>query len=190
VRTLVLTGWIIALGLGQALLSEHVAVFGVAPDFLALFPIFVAMYASRGEAIQAALLSGLAYDVLFSGRLGPMTLCLALGIAAVVGVRPRKARADGWEGMVAVGLTVFAVNLLYGGLGALGWGAARAEEVFVTAGLIGLYTGLTAVLVFPAMLAIATRLGYPERCGGLHGDAYHLQGGGPSGYPVSPRDSY
>ena len=76
-RVFFLLLWTACFVVAQVALAEPISLGRCAPDFLALLPVFVAMYASRGEAVAIGALTGLVIDMLASARLGPMAVSLA-----------------------------------------------------------------------------------------------------------------
>jgi rod shape-determining protein MreD len=134
----------------QVALAPHLAIRGVVPNFLLLVVIAVALMEGPRYGTAAGFASGLAFDLVGTGPIGPMALVLCV-VGFIAGSLQENMFAEGWRlPVTVVVITSFATELGYWTVLAVAGTGESFWSTFVNIMLPGaLYNGVLALVTFP-----------------------------------------
>ena len=134
----------------QAGVAPHVAIGGVTPNFLLLVVLTLALTEGPAAGTSAGFASGLIFDLIGAGPVGPMALVLTI-TGFLAGQLHEQLFAEGWLlPLTALGTAALASEVAYGLLlGFVGEGAPFFSA-FVSKMLPGaVYNTVLALLIYP-----------------------------------------
>jgi len=134
----------------QAGVAPYVAIGGVVPNFFLLVVVTLALTTGPTEGAAAGFASGLLFDLLGTGPVGPM--CLVLVITGyVAGLLHEQMFAEGWLlPLTVLGLAALSSELAYGLiLSVLGQGGSFGRTFVVKMLPAAVYNTVVALLVYP-----------------------------------------
>jgi len=145
----------------QSALAPRLEVFGARMDLCLIVTVFFAMHAGRRNAVLAAWLLGMLADLMTIERFGLLSLSYALIALLVSSVRDYLFRYNAFSQFVVTAVAAMMV--------CAGWfcyrrvlfdpGMPFLGDVFVNVILAPLYTGLVAIPIHGAMLAVLRTFG-------------------------------
>lgn len=136
----------------QAGLAPYLSIGGVVPNIMLLVVVTLALVEGPGAGASAGFVSGLLFELLGSGPVGPMVLVLTL-TGYLAGLMHEKMFAEGWLlPLTVLGIVSISAELSYGlilnllGVGGPFW------VTFITKMLPGaVYNTALALLVYPLL---------------------------------------
>ncbi|MDZ4181098.1 MAG: rod shape-determining protein MreD [Coriobacteriia bacterium] len=142
----------------QVAVAPHIAIAGVAPNFLLLVVIALALLDGPRAGTASGFAAGLAFDLLGSGPIGPAALVLCV-VGWVAGSLQANMFAEGWRLPVTVAfLTSLVAEVSYAiVLAVLGAGSpllAAFTGVMLPAAV---YNGMLALFLFPVLARFLRR---------------------------------
>jgi rod shape-determining protein MreD len=142
----------------QASIAPYMAIFGVAPNFILLVVVVLALLEGPVVGCTAGFFGGLALDLLGDSVVGPYALALTL-VGYVAGLMEANMFAEGWLlPVTVVAVASLATELVYGIILAfLDVGSSFGTEFVRVMLPSALYNTALAVLLFPLLVRVLRR---------------------------------
>jgi rod shape-determining protein MreD len=134
----------------QAGLAPYISIGGVSPNFLLLVVVTIALVSGPASGASAGLASGLIFDLLGTGPVGPMALVLTV-TGYLAGLLHEQMFAEGWlQPLTVLAVAALGTEIAYGLiLGLLGEGAPFWTSFFSKMLPAAVYNTVLALLIYP-----------------------------------------
>ncbi len=147
----------------QVAVLENLRVLDSSPNLLFLIALYAALFAPRRDAVIAAWIAGIAFDVFSSGRFGVYGFLFAGAAVPLIYIRDKVFKEHALSQFVLAALAAAAVEALAATAVKAQYPAADSGSLVTGVVVTALWTAVLAPFVLAALVRLNRLLGFAER---------------------------